>query len=128
MSPVMRLVSLLLLAIVSLSACGDASDDAATDTGAGGGLSVSEAMQTDATGPITVEGFLIEDSDSVRLCEVARESYPPQCGGASLEVGGVDVASLDGATTEGDVTWVDRETLTGELHDGSLHVTDTIKG
>lgn len=136
MGPAMRIVCLLLLASVTLTACNGGSGDAGnTDTGrdddttlgapADGGLTVPEALETDATGPLTVQGFLIDDGSAVRLCQVSMESYPPQCGGASLEVEGVDVAILEGATTEGEVAWVDQVTLTGELEDGTLIVSGT---
>lgn len=132
MGTAMRIMCLL-LAVVSLNACdGGAGDAGNTDVGpdddttvgapADGGLSVPEAVETDATGPLTIQGFLIDDGGSVRLCQAAMESYPPQCGGASLEVEGVEVAMFEGATTEGDVTWVEQATLTGELHDGTLVV------
>lgn len=134
MGPALRFC-LLLLAIVSLTACdGGTRDDGDTGTGpsgdtlgapADGGLTVPEALETDATGPLTVQGFLIDEGGAVRLCQAAMESYPPQCGGDSLRVEGLDAASLEGATTEGDITWVDQVTLTGELEDGTLTVSGT---
>ena len=57
-----------------------------------GGLSVSEALVTDATGTIAVKGFLVADDRSARLCELLAESMPPQCGGAWIEVSGYEGA------------------------------------
>ena len=135
-----RVMSLLLLS-VGLAACGADTDDAGS-TGApsgdeasatieapdDGGLTIPEALESSAEGPLAVQGFLIDDGSTVRLCQVALESYPPQCGGESVEVEGVDVESLEGATTEGDVTWVEYTTLTGDLESGVLIVDDTIQG
>lgn len=126
----------LLLAATTLVACGGATepgadpgtgggDDTTLGAPADGGLTVPEALQTDVEGPVTVRGLLLDDGASVRLCEISLESYPPQCGGASLAVEGVDVAALDGATTEGAVSWVDQATLTGTTEDGTLVVDDT---
>lgn len=125
----------LLLAATTLVACGGATepgadpgtggDDTTLGAPADGGLTVPEALQTDAEGPITVRGLLLDDGASVRLCEISLESYPPQCGGASLEVAGVDVAALEAATTGSDVSWVDQATLTGTIEDGTLVVDDT---
>lgn len=141
MKSTIRMMLLLLLSI-GVAACGADTDDAgSTDNAssgdeagaaigapADGGLTVPEALETDAEGPLTVQGFLMSDGSTVRLCQVALESYPPQCGGDSVEVEGVDVESLEGATTEGDVTWVDFTTLTGHLESGVLMVDETIQG
>lgn len=91
----------------------------------GGGLTVSQARDSDLDGPLTVTGFLIDDGRAVLLCEVAMESYPPQCAGASLDVEGITVADLEGARREGDVAWVDQASLTGEVTDGTLQVSET---
>ncbi len=48
----------------------------------GGGLTVAEALETDATGVIAVQGFVVRDSSGIRLCDLLAESLPPQCGGA----------------------------------------------
>lgn len=126
----------LLLTATTLIACGGATepgaepgtgdgDDTTLGAPADGGLTVPEALQADIDGPVTVRGLLLDDGASIRLCEISLESYPPQCGGTSLEVEGVDVAALDGATTEGDVSWVDQATLTGTIEDATLVVDDS---
>ncbi len=38
--------------------------------------------------PVRVTGFFIADKTSAQLCGVALESYPPQCGGASVHLVG----------------------------------------
>ncbi|MBW3618678.1 MAG: hypothetical protein KY461_00395 [Actinobacteria bacterium] len=115
---------------LALSACGG--DDTTGDGGAagapvpGGGLTVSEARASELDGPITVTGFLIDDGTSTRLCEASLESYPPQCGEPSLLVEGITVVERDGAQQEGDIAWVDQASLTGEVEEGTLRVSDTV--
>jgi hypothetical protein len=94
-----------------------------------GGLTVSEALTTDATGTIAVKGFLVEDGSGARLCEALAESYPPQCGGASIPVIGYEeVLSAPVSTAEG-VTWTDVSvSLLGEIGDGTLVVDATVSG
>ncbi len=94
----------------------------------GGGLTVSEALATDATGVLAVKGFLIADATGVHLCEALAESVPPQCGGASVEVSGL--TALDELTTsEGDTRWSDSEVVVfGEIADGVLVIDATATG
>lgn len=45
---------------------------------------------------VVVRGFLLVEGDTARLCEMALESYPPQCGGETLTlVGAVPPQILD---------------------------------
>ena len=89
----------------------------------GGGLTVSEALATDATGIIAVQGFLFVVGGEARLCELLAESFPPQCGGADIpvtnyeEVLGTPIQEAQG------VTWTDEVvTFLGEIVDGTLVV------
>ncbi len=86
-----------LVAALALAGAGCGSDeggaphDSATAAGAaipGGGLTIEEALETTADGPLVVAGYLIEQGDEIRLCSAILESYPPQCGEPSLEVRG----------------------------------------
>jgi hypothetical protein len=87
----------------------------------GGGLTVTDALATDATGIIAVSGFVVADAAGVRLCEALAESFPPQCGGASILLEGLDQIDPDELSTEGDVSWTDfAVTVFGELIDGML--------
>ena len=86
-----------------------------------GGLSVAEALQTDATGTIAVQGFVVAVGEDARLCEALAESFPPQCGGASIGLEGLGQIDPDELSTEGDVSWTDfTTTVLGELVDGTL--------
>lgn len=103
------------------------------DTVVDDGLTVREALETDASGTIAVRGFLVADGESARLCEALAESMPPQCGEPSValaELTASDLESLPDAdtfdlkTAQG-VTWTDQHvSLLGELVDGEL-VVDT---
>ncbi len=96
---------------------------------ADGGLTVSDALASDATGVIAVRGFLVADQSGARLCEVLAESYPPQCGGASLPVSGYEeVLDVPTSTAQG-VTWTDQPiSLLGEIINGTFVVDPTVAG
>jgi hypothetical protein len=86
-----------------------------------GALSVSEALATDASGPIAVSGFVVDDAAGLRLCEVLLESYPPQCGGASIPLAGTGTIDPDELQIAQGVTWTDAPvTVLGEIVDGVL--------
>jgi hypothetical protein len=107
-----------LLAAAALAGCGDSDDDppagGATTTAqtsgiaAGPGISIDDALASDSDEPLLVTGNLLAQRDEVRLCSALAESFPPQCGGASLHVVGLDLEEVDGLITEGDVSWTDR--------------------
>ena len=81
------------------------------------------AAAADADGPVAVAGFVVAAGDDVRLCEALAESFPPQCGGASIAISGLDQVDPDELQTEGDVIWTDYAvTLFGEMVDGLLVV------
>jgi hypothetical protein len=128
---------LVMLAAVALgaglAACGG--DEAPSGDGgnappsAGEIISVEEALASAPEGPVTVRGFLLAaEGDPVKLCAALAESYPPQCGVASLVVEGLDLSTVEGLTTPTEpdyahTSWTDAEIrLTGELEDGVLVV------
>jgi hypothetical protein len=89
-----------------------------------GGLTVAEALATDATGTIAVQGYVVATGDEVRLCDALAASYPPQCGGDSVLLDGLDAIDPDELTSEGNVRWTDvPQTVLGELSDGVLNTT-----
>ena len=90
---------------------------------------VSEVLVSDIGGVFAIEGFLFDDGSGPVLCETLAESFPPQCGGASLPVTGheevVDVPLI----MEQGVTWTDGVVvLFGEYVDGALEVDPTALG
>ena len=93
-----------------------------------GGLTVSEALATDATGILIVKGHLFADASGVRLCEGLAKSFPPQCGGTSIEVSALTTLEVM-TTSEGDVRWSDQVvTVVGEIVDGVLVADETSNG
>jgi hypothetical protein len=96
---------------------------------ADGGLSVSEALGSDMGGILAVQGFLFDDGSGPVLCEVLAESFPPQCGGASIAISGHEEAVNVPIVAEQGVTWTDQTlVLFGELVDGVLVVDPTVLG
>jgi hypothetical protein len=133
----MRTISFFAAALVAvaLAGCGgDGTDDASDDSGsvpqtsapgAGPGISIEEALAADTDEMLLVNGNLLADGDDVRLCYALAESFPPQCGGPSLVVEGLDLEEVDGLITEGEVSWTDRPMqLLGVVEDETLTVSD----
>jgi len=88
-----------------------------------GDVTIADLLDGTATGRVTVAGFIVASGDEVRLCEALAESYPPQCGGASIPLTGFGEVELEGLPNEGDVTWSDFPvTVEGEVVDGVLVV------
>jgi hypothetical protein len=115
----MRTISLFVafLASVALVGCGGEDEAGGSPTE----IMVEEAA--DHEGPAVVTGSLLANGDDVRLCAALAESFPPQCGGGSVAVVGLDLETLGGLTAEGDVTWSDLPIeVEGVLADGTLTV------
>jgi hypothetical protein len=123
------LVAVSLITLV-LPACTDAAGSPAPSVGGepvlviadgdpdvGSGLSVAQALTHRATDDlVTVSGALFVDADgTVRLCDAIAESFPPQCGGDRLIVQGLDLATVAGLQTEGEVSWAEGVTLFGSV-------------
>lgn len=120
-----------MLALVTPLACGD--DDAdpgdgATGDGSGAApMSIADAATAGDGTEVTVTGFLLRDNDQpLVLSELLAESYPPQAGGATIEVADPSIEELAdqaGVTPSetGGVAWLDRPiTLTGVVEAGRL--------
>jgi hypothetical protein len=80
---------------------GSVSDGMAVD----GGLSVAEAIAYRGSERVAVHGYVVRTSETTQLCETLAESFPPQCGGASLAL--VDADTIDNfpLIEEGEVQW-----------------------
>lgn len=101
-------------------------DDVVTGDGmvVDGGLTVADALSTDADGVIAVKGFVVAKGDDIRLCDALAESFPPQCGGESVKLDSLDAIDPDELKSEGDTQWTDNvQTVFGELNDGVLVTT-----
>jgi hypothetical protein len=116
------LIATLAAAAAALAGCGGDDDaparaaDATTGSttpqvsglGAGPAVSIDEALASGSNEMQLVAGNLLSQGGEVRLCSALAESFPPQCGGASLHVVGLNLAQVNGLITEGDVGWTDR--------------------
>jgi hypothetical protein len=134
----MRTLALIatLAAAAALAGCGGddvAADDAASGPtvpqtsglGAGPGISIDDALASDSDEMLLVNGNLLAQDGEVRLCSALAESFPPQCGGASLVVEGLKLEEVDGLVSDGAVSWTDRPIqLLGVVGDGTLTVSE----
>ena len=131
-------VVLALVMALALAACGS-SDDGGSDgeslppnpSGSGdevidGAISVGEALAYMGDDPIAVEGFVVIDAEGARVCESLAESFPPQCGGAHLDVTNPDALTDLPLIEEGTTQWTDTYvTLAGDVNENEFTVTDT---
>ena len=110
MNKILVLLAVVTIASVAAAACGD--DDGDLDSGpisgVGLGISIGQAITSNLTGPLLINGLLHVQNGQVRLCETLAESFPPQCGGRSLVVTGLDLTTIDGLSSAGSVTWSDQ--------------------
>ena len=133
--------ALLVGASLVLAACGGSTTDGTGGSNApaaagvptpGGGLTIDEAIASTIPGPLAVKGYLVVSEDgSARLCDALLESYPPQCGGSSLTVEGLDLSTVEGLTEPNDpslaqIRWTESQiSLLGDVEDGTLTVSAT---
>jgi hypothetical protein len=90
-----------------------------------GGLTVSEALATNATGTLAVRGYGFVEESGSRICEsLAPGGERYECGGASVEVANLDLEAMGATVVIHDgLTYSDEEiTVLGELVDGVLTV------
>ena len=65
-------------------------------------------------------GFLVIDSAGSRWCTALAESFPPQCGGPSVEISGLDDLDVQFEEAQG-VRWTDPAVVVkGRYADGSF--------
>ena len=84
-----------------------------------GGLSVSEALSTDAAGVIAVGAFYFSNGTGTWLCDSIAESYPPQCAGERVAFEGDAAIDPDGLDQAEGVTWSAHPvTVLGSIADG----------
>lgn len=90
-------------------------------------LTVAKAAGYRGDEPVLVRGALFVTDRETRLCDVIAESYPPQCGGASLRVHGLDLDTVTGehhsaGSDAAAVTWVEQATVLGRVTSGDTLV------
>ena len=132
-----KLRTILIGAVVGLAvvaaACASSADEngqapePTSSSAMGPGLSVSEALASDLSGPLLINGFIVALSGgTVVLSEALAESFPPQAAGATLVVEGLDLGTIEGLQTHENVSWTDQQVqLLGEVEDGVLEVSTT---
>lgn len=92
----------------------------------GDGLTIPEAIEYEGSESIAVHGYIVRNSSTVQLCELLAESYPPQCGGASLTLVNVDTIDDMPLIEEGEVQWSpERVVLVGTLAGTELTIEST---
>lgn len=103
-----------------------------TGTVSGVVLTVEQALAAEEGQALNVRGAVLATGGQTILASALAESYPPQAGGATLPLQGLDLAALVGlSTTAGqpgmaEVTWSDYwVTLQGAIKGGVLHVQGT---
>lgn len=82
----------------------------------GPAITVEEALGHAPTDDVVVvSGALFVERDGrVRLCDAIAESFPPQCGGASIAVEGIDLGTVELQSANG-VRWAESVTLLGSV-------------
>jgi hypothetical protein len=75
-------------------------------------------VDVDLVGPAVVTGHLVAEGDVVVLATMLAETFPPQPGGASLAVVGLDDAGLAGLQRVGRVAWSDQPVVVRGTMDG----------
>jgi|GEM_PF-1851283 len=90
------------------------------------GLSIADAIAYEGSESVAVHGYLVRTSETAQLCEVLAESFPPQCGGASLALMNADDIVDLPLIEEGDVQWSpDRVILIGTVAGNELTIDTT---
>ncbi len=83
------------------------------------GVPVATVANTPIDGGFAISGFYFDDGTGPRLCEALAESFPPQCGGASVAFDNTAGTDLGVLSIEQGVTWSDQPILVeGSVVDG----------
>jgi predicted secreted protein len=101
----------------------DPGEPPGTSTATAGAIEVGALLAGDAVEDVTVAGFVVWDDTTARLCEVLAESFPPQCGGAAVEITNPDALGLTLEEAQG-VRWTQgRAEIVGDYDGSTLTVT-----
>ena len=97
--------------------------------GTGPGIFVEDALRSTSQEPLLVRGAVVATREEVRLCSALAESYPPQCGGPSLKVEGLDLSTVEGLKSHAGVRWTETEIkLLGHVRNGVLTIAANSQG
>ena len=88
-------------------------------------MDIEHALGIRGSKKMQVRGFLLcWDGEPLLLCSEFLESLPPQCGGPSLVVEGLDINTLTDVNRSDGCAWsAGPVELHGVVHDGVLQVT-----
>lgn len=104
-------LSAVLAVALTIAACGGGEtlpDDDAPASGIGPGISITEAIESELEGPLLVNGYLFVDAqEKVIFAESIAESFPPQPGGSTLEIEGLDLSEIQGLESAEGVSWTE---------------------
>ena len=107
-------------------------DDVSAPSGfvVGGGISVEEALAYEGSEVVAVGAFFVSTDGEARLCDALAESYPPQCGGASIVITNPeDFPTEAPLVEEGSTQWLDSPiTVFGYVTDGELTLAPNVTG
>jgi hypothetical protein len=82
-------------------------------------LTVSQVLDTQPTGTVSVSGVFYDGGAGPLLCEALAESYPPQCVGRWLILTAPPTGDL---ITEGGISWLDQPVVVTGFLDGDVFV------
>ncbi len=89
-------------------------------------LSVTEALAYQGSERIAVEGFIVRAGDTGQLCESLAESYPPQCGGASMTITNPETTVAYPLIEDGGTQWSPESiTVVGTVTDNGITIDPT---
>lgn len=72
---------------------------------------------------VAVRGHLVDEGGHTVLCDRLGETFPPQPGGSTIPVSGIELATLSGTATTGDTTWTaTARVIVGRLSGRTLEV------
>jgi hypothetical protein len=82
----------------------------------GPGISVEDALARIGGDPVLVNGSLfVDQAGTMLLCGAIAESFPPQCGGARIEVLGLDLDAIPDVQEANGVRWVESLQVFGRV-------------
>jgi hypothetical protein len=118
-------VALALVLALPFAACGDDDDDSSSRGPASPPVVAVEDVASRDGEVVVLEGLLLAAPEAPhRLCAALAESYPPQCGGERVELVGLELAALDGTSTNEELPEGERTIWT----DGAIRLVGTVDG
>ncbi len=92
-----------------------------------GALSVTDALAFKGSEVIAVQGFVIIQDGTARLCDALAESFPPQCGQAGIVIVNPQDLPDVGLVQEGTTQWSDDVvSVLGYAKDGELTIASNV--